>query len=212
VTARTEHGALVTGAARASPAPSTLTRREARWVLRRCGHRGHVLAHLNDPVAARFEGAWHAGTLLRCLRCGTFVDPRHAGTYPGVVLGAAAARVPLGEVPLVLRGAHGRKIAVLRLLAVERLGRGLLLLLLAVGIGGLATRHVQVAGITPHPMAAFMQQCARQLTDPFDGFLLGKRYLLHDAEAFAHPLVHRGLHAPGGNRLAVAISLTIIRD
>jgi putative transposase len=46
----------------------------------------------------------------------------------------------------------------------------------------LATRRVQVAGITPHPTAAFMQQCARQLTDPFDGFLLGKRYLLHDRD------------------------------
>jgi putative transposase len=43
----------------------------------------------------------------------------------------------------------------------------------------LATRRVQIAGITPHPTAAFMQQCARQLTDPFEGFLLGKRYLLH---------------------------------
>ena len=31
-------------------------------------------------------------------------------------------------------------------------------------------------------MAAFMHQCARQLTDPFDGFLLGKRYLLHDRD------------------------------
>jgi putative transposase len=46
----------------------------------------------------------------------------------------------------------------------------------------LATRRLQVAGITPHPTAAFMQQCARQLTDPFDGFLLGKRYLLHDRD------------------------------
>jgi transposase InsO family protein len=44
----------------------------------------------------------------------------------------------------------------------------------------LATRRVEIAGITPHPTAAFMQQCARQLTDPVDGFLLGKRYLLHD--------------------------------
>ena len=43
----------------------------------------------------------------------------------------------------------------------------------------LATRRVHIAGITPHPTAAFMQQCARQLTDPFDGFLLGKRYLIH---------------------------------
>src|SRR5207237_10529889 len=34
----------------------------------------------------------------------------------------------------------------------------------------------------PRPMATFMQQCARQLTDPFDGFLLGKRYLLHDRD------------------------------
>src|SRR5256712_4321777 len=46
----------------------------------------------------------------------------------------------------------------------------------------LATRRVQIAGITPHPTAAFMQQCARQLTDAFDGFLLGKRYLLHDRD------------------------------
>jgi len=45
----------------------------------------------------------------------------------------------------------------------------------------LATRRVQVAGITPHPTAAFMQQCARQLTDPFGGFLLGKRYLIRMA-------------------------------
>ena len=46
----------------------------------------------------------------------------------------------------------------------------------------LATRRVQIAGITPHPTAAFMQQCARQLTAPIEGFLLGKRYLLHDRD------------------------------
>ena len=46
----------------------------------------------------------------------------------------------------------------------------------------LATRRVHIAGITPHPTAAFMQQCARQLTDPCDGFLLGTRYLIHDRD------------------------------
>jgi len=46
----------------------------------------------------------------------------------------------------------------------------------------LTTRRVQIAGIPPHPTVAFMQPCARQLTDPFDGFLLGKRYLLHDRD------------------------------
>ena len=46
----------------------------------------------------------------------------------------------------------------------------------------LSTRRVEIAGITPHPTAAFMQQCARQLTDPCEGFLLDKRYLLHDRD------------------------------
>jgi len=46
----------------------------------------------------------------------------------------------------------------------------------------LATRRVEIAGITPHPTAAFMQQCARQLTDPWEGFLREKRYLIHDRD------------------------------
>jgi putative transposase len=46
----------------------------------------------------------------------------------------------------------------------------------------LSPRRVHVAGITPHPTAAFMQQCARQLTDPFDGFIVGKQYLIHDRD------------------------------
>jgi len=46
----------------------------------------------------------------------------------------------------------------------------------------LSTRRVHVAGIPPHPTAVFMQQCARQLTDPFEGFLLGKRYRMHDRD------------------------------
>jgi transposase InsO family protein len=51
----------------------------------------------------------------------------------------------------------------------------------------LSTRRVDIAGMTPHPTEAFMAQCARQLTDPMDGFLLGKRYLLHDRDTkFLH--------------------------
>jgi putative transposase len=46
----------------------------------------------------------------------------------------------------------------------------------------LATGRVEIAGITRHATAAFMQQCARQLTDPVDGFLLGTRYLVHDRD------------------------------
>jgi putative transposase len=62
----------------------------------------------------------------------------------------------------------------------------------------LATRRVEIAGITPHPTAAFMPQCARQLTDPCEGFLLGKRYLIHDRDtkftpAFDGMLKDRGV-------------------
>ena len=46
----------------------------------------------------------------------------------------------------------------------------------------LSTRRAHLAGITPHPTDAFMMQCARQLTDPLDGFLLDKRYLIHDRD------------------------------
>jgi putative transposase len=61
----------------------------------------------------------------------------------------------------------------------------------------LSTRRVHVAGITPHPTDAFMTQCARQLTDPVDGLLLGTRYLLHDRdEKFRHGF-DRTLRASG---------------
>ncbi len=47
----------------------------------------------------------------------------------------------------------------------------------------LNTRRVEIAGITPRPNAAFMQSCARQLTDHFDGFLPGNQYLIHDRDS-----------------------------
>jgi putative transposase len=46
----------------------------------------------------------------------------------------------------------------------------------------LKTRRVQVAGITLHPMDAFMAQIARNLTDAVDGFLTGHRILICDRD------------------------------
>jgi putative transposase len=46
----------------------------------------------------------------------------------------------------------------------------------------LATRRVQVAGITSTPDSIWMNQVARNLTDVQDGFLRGKRYLIHDRD------------------------------
>ena len=46
-----------------------------------------------------------------------------------------------------------------------------------------ATRRIHFAGCTPNPHELWMKQVARNLTDPFDGFLLGKRYLIMDRDA-----------------------------
>ena len=46
----------------------------------------------------------------------------------------------------------------------------------------LSSRKVQIAGITPGPNSAFMMQVGRNLTDPVDGFLLGKRFLTVDRD------------------------------
>ena len=46
----------------------------------------------------------------------------------------------------------------------------------------LATRKVEIAGITANPNARWMTQIARNLTDPIDGFLRHARYLICDRD------------------------------
>ena len=46
----------------------------------------------------------------------------------------------------------------------------------------IATRCVCIGGITSDPNGEWMKQVARNLTDMWDGFLLGKRYLIHDRD------------------------------
>jgi uncharacterized membrane protein (DUF2068 family) len=138
-------------AGRTVPAPAgrPLSRRNTRWVLKRCGRRGHVVVHLPDDaehqdVSERFTAAGAAGPLLRCLRCGDFTRVGE-GTSGETVVGTAAEPAAWARVPLVLRGGHGRKLALLRLLAIERGLRGAVLLLAAAGIARLAGSHVAVA-------------------------------------------------------------------
>ena len=46
----------------------------------------------------------------------------------------------------------------------------------------LSSRKVHIAGITPGPDGPFMMQVGRNLTDPPDGFLRGKRFLILDRD------------------------------
>ena len=46
----------------------------------------------------------------------------------------------------------------------------------------LSTRRVEIAGITTEPDAAWMSQVSRNVPDVGDGFLTGKRFLIHDRD------------------------------
>jgi hypothetical protein len=52
----------------------------------------------------------------------------------------------------------------------------------------LSTRRVEIAGVTQHPCAVWVQQAGRNLTDCYDGFLLDARYLLIDRDGKFLPL------------------------
>jgi hypothetical protein len=46
----------------------------------------------------------------------------------------------------------------------------------------LDSRRVEIAGITPHPHESWMKQIARNVTMDEWGFLVGRRYLIHDRD------------------------------
>ena len=46
-----------------------------------------------------------------------------------------------------------------------------------------STRRIEIAGITPYPDEAFMNQIVRNLTHCESGFLRGKKFLIHDRDS-----------------------------
>jgi uncharacterized membrane protein (DUF2068 family) len=93
------------------------------WNLRVCGRRGHVTyAPAEENLRAHLRVETSAGEAWRCLRCG------------GYFVGPPAGTGPAEEAPIVLRGRALRDAIILRLLAVERGVRALLIILAAYGI------------------------------------------------------------------------------
>jgi uncharacterized membrane protein (DUF2068 family) len=97
-----------------------------KWELRACGRHGHETYRPAGPgeeaLAARLRADTPGGEAWRCLRCGDFV------------VGPPAAEGPADEAPIVLRGKALRDAVILRILAVERALRGLVLGAAAVAI------------------------------------------------------------------------------
>lgn len=93
------------------------------WNLRSCGRRGHVTYAPDEPeLRQALHVATPVGDAWRCLRCGDFVvgEPKQSG--------------PADHAPPVLRGRALRDMVILRLLAAERVLRGLIVLLAAYGV------------------------------------------------------------------------------
>ncbi|MFF0633425.1 DUF2127 domain-containing protein [Nocardia sp. NPDC004151] len=88
-----------------------------------CAARGHETYAPTEPeLKARLHVATPAGESWRCLRCGDFVpgEPRRSG--------------PADDAPEVPRGHLLRDRIIMRLLAAERVGRALVLILLGAGV------------------------------------------------------------------------------
>jgi putative transposase len=60
-----------------------------------------------------------------------------------------------------------------------------------------ATRRVEIAGITTNPNGAWMQQVARNLVDSEEAFLMGKRYLIMDRDPLYTAEFRRVVEAAG---------------
>ncbi len=91
--------------------------------LRTCSWRGHATyAPDETELAARLHVSTAAGTAWRCLRCGDFV------------VGDPAGRGPADEAPEVPRGRLLRDRFIMRLLAIERIVRGLIFVALGAGV------------------------------------------------------------------------------
>ena len=103
------------------------------WNLRSCSRNGHVTYAPDEPdYRAKLEASTPLGDAWRCLRCGTYVLGEPQGS------GAA------DDAPVLLRGKALRSAFILRLLAIERWIRGIVVVLLGVAVFRLKSTQVSL--------------------------------------------------------------------
>jgi uncharacterized membrane protein (DUF2068 family) len=94
-----------------------------RWELVTCGFAGHVTyAPEEEALAERLSGKTGLGEVWRCLRCGDFV------------VGAPHGRGHAEDAPMIMRGKALRQAFIIRVLAVERLFRAVVIVLAAYAV------------------------------------------------------------------------------
>src|SRR4051812_16726650 len=91
--------------------------------LRACGRRGHLTYAPDErDLSDRLRTDTPIGEAWRCLRCGDWV------------VGPPGGRGPADDAPVPARGKALRQLTILRILAVERVVRGLVLIAAAYGV------------------------------------------------------------------------------
>ena len=72
----------------------------------------------------------------------------------------------------------------------------------------LSSRRVKIAGIGAQANGLWMSQIARELTDPVDGLLLGKQYLIHDRDPLFTAAFQKILAEVGIESVKLAATVT----
>ena len=170
------------------------------WSLRGCARQGHVTYAPDEPaLRERLHVSTQAGEAWRCLRCATFVvgEPHGSG--------------PAEDAPVVLRGKALKDATILRVLAAERFGRGLLLLFLAYGVIYFKDAKTSIKDTFNHAIPA-----AKPLAEVFNYDLDASptvERLRHVLDSSEHTLtlVAVGLIAYGGIQLLEGVGLWMLK-
>jgi uncharacterized membrane protein (DUF2068 family) len=169
------------------------------WSLRACGRRGHATYAPDEPaLRERLRVETAVGEAWRCLRCAVFVPgpPRDSGPADGA--------------PVVLRDRALRDAVVLRLLAAERLVRGLVLLALAYGVLRFKSAQTDLRATFERALPA-----ARPLQDALhvdltDGALATRLQAVLASKPHTLTLLALGLLAYAGLQLLEAVGLFLL--
>jgi len=106
------------------------------WSTRTCARKGHVTYAAEEPeYRCKLEAHTPLGEAWRCLRCGAYV------------LGEPAGAGPASHAPVLLRGKALRSAFILRALAIERWVRGVVIILLGMGVLRLKSTQVTLKAL-----------------------------------------------------------------